>query len=118
MRIDPHHGYLVLDQPGSGCNTKCYTGSMPTQRRRHAVTETPMVEEALNRLRSELGRDRVNLDELVVLGVRAKLSELSATKEAAQQVLRKQLADRVRARDIPADLELAIEVRQSGWSRR
>ena len=51
---------------------------MPTTRRRHAITETPPVQAALDELRKELGTDRVELGELVVLGAEAKVAELRA----------------------------------------
>jgi acetylornithine deacetylase/succinyl-diaminopimelate desuccinylase-like protein len=36
---------------------RCYTHAMPTRRRRHAITETPPVEAALDELREALGDD-------------------------------------------------------------
>lgn len=89
---------------------------MPTSRRRHAITETPPVQVALDELRRELGTDRVELGELIVLGAGAKVSALRAQREGAREK-RGRLADRVRAGDVPVDREAADEVRSSGWAR-
>lgn len=89
---------------------------MPTNRRRHAITETPSVQAALDDLRRELGIDRVPLGELVELGARAKLAELRAARDG-EAALRRRLADRVRRGDVPVDVEAADEVRARGWAR-
>ncbi len=90
---------------------------MPTTRRRHAITETPPVQAALDELRRELGTDRVELGELVVLGAGTKLANLRAEREE-DAALRRRLADRVRARTTRVDRRAADEVRASGWARR
>jgi hypothetical protein len=90
---------------------------MPTKRRRHAVTETPRVQAALDELRRELGSDRVELGELVVLGAGAKLAAIRADRQGGD-ALRRRLADRVRSRSLPVDVRAADEVRRTGWSRR
>jgi hypothetical protein len=89
---------------------------MPTNRRRHAITETPQVEEALDELRGELGGDRVQLGELVILGARAKVAQIRAERGATAE-LRRRLAERVRSRGLPVDAEAAERVRRSGWAR-
>jgi hypothetical protein len=90
---------------------------MPTKRRRHAITETPPVQEALDELRGVLGEDRVQLGELVILGANVKLEELRAQRDDRSARLRR-LADRVRSRDMPGiDREAAEEVRHKGWVR-
>jgi hypothetical protein len=89
---------------------------MPTKRRRHAITETPPVQAALDELRDVLGEDRVELGELVVLGAGAKLSQVRAEREN-EVALRRRLADRVRSRKLAVSLEAADEVRTSGWAR-
>lgn len=89
---------------------------MPTHRRRYAVTETPPVQAALDELRRELGTDRVEIGELVVLGAGAKLAALRAAR-GDETALRRRLADRVRAGDVLVDLAAADEVRASGWTR-
>ena len=89
---------------------------MPTKRRRHAITETPRVQAALDELRQQLGTDRVELGELVVLGAGAKLEALRAECEDNAQKLRA-LGNRVRSRGIRADRDAADEVRDTGWAR-
>ena len=90
---------------------------MPTNRRRHAITETPPVQAALDELRGELGGGRIELGELVILGAQQKVAQLRAKRDDTA-ALRQKLADRVRRRDIPADRAAADEVRRSGWARR
>jgi hypothetical protein len=90
---------------------------MPTKHRRHAITETPPVQEALDELRQELGdAARIELSELVILGARQKVSQLRATRNDTTS-RRRQLAERVRRRDIPVDRAAADEVRRAGWAR-
>lgn len=89
---------------------------MPTKRRRHAITETPRVQTALDALRKELGSDSVELGELVVLGVGVKLDEIRAERDR-DAAKRRRLADRVRSRATGADVDAADEVRVSGWAR-
>jgi len=89
---------------------------VPTRRRRHAVTETPPVQAALDELREALGDDRVEMGELVILGAREKLARVRAERDDTV-ALRRSLADRIRRRDIPADRAAADEVRRAGWAR-
>lgn len=89
---------------------------MPTKRRRHAITETPPVQQALDELREELGVDRVELGELVVLGAGAKLAAIRAQR-SEDASLRTSLAERVRSRGVEADIHASDEVRHSGWAR-
>ncbi|HEX8753767.1 MAG TPA: hypothetical protein VF731_10160 [Solirubrobacterales bacterium] len=89
---------------------------MPTKRRRHAVTETPPVEAALEQLRGELGRDRIDLGELVVIGANVKLAELRAARND-RETRRRRLADRIRRREPPpVDREAAEEAKRL-WAR-
>lgn len=89
---------------------------MPTRRRRHAITETPRVQAALDELREEMGSDRLELGELVVLGARQQLHRLRADRSEGAD-LRRRLADRVRARTLAVDPAAAAEARLSGWTR-
>ncbi len=89
---------------------------MPTKRRRHAITETPPVEAALDELRAESGDERVELGELVILGAREKVARLRADREDVAEK-RRRLADRIRRRELPVDAAAADEVRRSGWAR-
>jgi hypothetical protein len=74
------------------------------------------VQEALDELRAALGSDRVELPELVILGAQAKLAQLRAERDETS-LLRRRLADRIRARQLPVDADAADEVRRSGWAR-
>jgi hypothetical protein len=89
---------------------------VPTKRRRHAITETPAVQAALDELRGELGTNRIELGELVILGAGQKVAELRAGRDETAE-RRHRLADRVRRREIPADPAAADEVRRTGWAR-
>ena len=89
---------------------------MPTKHRRHAITETPRVQAALEELRNELGDARVELGELVILGAQQKVAQLRAEREDTA-ARRRELADRIRRREIPADRDAADEVRRAGWAR-
>jgi hypothetical protein len=89
---------------------------VPTDRRRHAITETPPVQAALDELRGYLGTDKVELGELVILGARAKLAQLRASsREIAAR--RGRLVERILNRDIPIAAAAADDVRRSGWAR-
>jgi hypothetical protein len=90
---------------------------VPTKRRRHAITETPPVQEALDELRQELGDTaRIEFGELVILGARQKVSQLRATHNDTTS-RRRQLAERIRRRDLPVERAAADEVRRAGWAR-
>jgi hypothetical protein len=86
---------------------------MPTTLPRHTITETPRVREALDELRARLGDDSIDYAELVVLGARAKLRRLPDDAEAAGQAARR-LADMVRRRAIPVDVDAADQVKRLG----
>jgi hypothetical protein len=91
---------------------------VPTKRRRHAITETPPVQEALDELRAELRADRIDLSELVILGAREKLAQARAA-DGRKKELRRRLADRIRnGQMIPLDLEAAEYVKRHGWADR
>lgn len=60
--------------------------------------------------------DDVDIVELVILGAREKLARLRAEEQQTKE-LRRQLAERIRAGDIPVDVSAADEVRRSGWVR-
>jgi hypothetical protein len=71
---------------------------------------------ALDELRRELGTDRVELGELVVLGAEAKVAALRAARDGDAARLRS-LADMVRSRDVLVEVAAADEVRATGWVR-
>jgi hypothetical protein len=89
---------------------------MPTRRPRHAITETPPVQAALDELRQELGDDRLDLGELVILGAHEKLHQLRSS-DARTAALRRSLANRILHGDVRVDLEAGEEVRRTGWAR-
>ena len=74
------------------------------------------MEAALSELRQDLGTDRVDLGELVILGARAKLAAIRAERDDEDQRLQR-LADRVRTRSLDVDIDAADEVRRTGWAR-
>jgi hypothetical protein len=89
---------------------------MPTRHRRHAITETPPVQAALDALREEMGDARIDFGELVTLGARQKAAQLRASRDDAE-ARRRALAERIRRRDVPVDPAAADEVRRAGWAR-
>lgn len=90
--------------------------AIPTKRRRHAITETPQVQAALDELRRKLGAEQLNLGELVILGAREKMARLEMT-DARRAALRRRVAERVLTGDVLVDVEAADEVRRTGWAR-
>jgi hypothetical protein len=74
------------------------------------------VEAALDELRREMGTDRVELGELVVLGAAAKLELIRAERDSDAR-LRRRLADRVRTRSLPVDADAADLARRTGRVR-
>jgi hypothetical protein len=97
------------------CSTGCYTRSVPTRFPRHSITETPMVHEALDALRSR--GERVHLGELVLLGARERLRELDERRDRGERNvdLRRQLVEQLHTGD-GLDVDAAYEVREHGWS--
>lgn len=69
--------------------------------------------EALDELRAELGDERVDVAELVVLGARAKVRQLREDGPAAREA-RARLATMIRGRSIPVDVHAADEVKRIG----
>jgi hypothetical protein len=92
-------------------------GRVPTTRRRHAITETPPVQEALDELRDALGSDRVPMGDVVIRGAREMATELREQKSDKARRLNR-LADRICNREgFGMSLEAAEEVRRTGWAR-
>lgn len=89
---------------------------MPTTRPRYTITETPPVQEALDELRSNLGEgERIDFAELVTLGARVKARRLR-TDSSEARVAAKRLAEMIRSRSIPIDVDIAAveEVKHLG----
>jgi hypothetical protein len=88
---------------------------MPTKHKRHAITETAPVKEALDALRAELNGERLDLGEVVVLGAEEKLARLRAPRVDDQAKLDR-LAERILDGDLHLDPVLADEAKRS-WVR-
>jgi hypothetical protein len=88
---------------------------MPTTRKRHTITETPPVEQALDELR-EIAGAHVDFAELVVLGARTKAATLRSDQTTTRE-LRERLATRILLGEIPIDPGAVREVRRTGWAR-
>ena len=88
---------------------------MPTTRKRHMITETDPVQEALAPLRAR--GCAIDFRELVILGARTKLAESAATSTDDES--QRQLRERFLALSRPTtfDLAAALEVRDRGWAR-
>ena len=86
---------------------------VPTAHPRHTITETQPVREALDELRSRLGGERIDYAELVVLGAKTKARQLPDDAEAARGAALR-LAEMVRRRSIPVDVQAADEVKRLG----
>lgn len=105
--------FAVLSRAGAA---RCYTRDVPTTRPRHTITETPPVQEALDELRSKLGAgERIDFAELVELGARVKARRLRS-EDAAATAARKRLADMIRTRSFPYEMDIAAadEVKHLG----
>lgn len=85
---------------------------MPTKHRRHAITETPRVKEALDPLRAELNGERLNMAELVMIGAEAKLARLRSEADDRAGLLRG-LVDDLRSGRIHLDPQIADEAKRS-----
>jgi len=87
---------------------------VPTSRPRHTITETPAVQEALDELRSALSSEqRIDFAELLAIGARAKARRLRADDPQALSA-RARLAETIRTRSIPVDVQAAQEVKHLG----
>jgi DNA-binding PadR family transcriptional regulator len=87
---------------------------MPTTRPRHTITETPPVQEELNRLRAQIGSQKIDFAELVMLGAREKRRQLEQSSEAARAA-RERLAKYIlEGEDDPELVRLADEVKTLG----
>jgi uncharacterized protein (DUF2342 family) len=94
----------------------CYTFCVPTTRPRHTITETAPLQEALDRLRAQMGAARVDFAELVLLGVQEKERQLRRDSEAAREA-REWLAREIReGSHHPEEVRLADEVKRLGLS--
>jgi hypothetical protein len=88
---------------------------MPTRHRRHSITETPRVREALEPLRRN--GLKVSLADLLVLGAEQRLRQLEAEQadEERRRQLRLDLVRRLHTGE-GLDVAAAYEVRETGWT--
>ena len=86
---------------------------VPTAHPRHTITETPPVREALDELRARLHGERIDYAELVVLGARMKARQLPDDAQAAHEAAGR-LAEMIRRRSIPVDIEAADAAKHPG----
>ena len=87
---------------------------MPTTRPRHTITETPPVQEALDRLREQMGSQRLDFAELVMLGAEEKRRQLHRDSDAEREA-REWLAREIReGTHDPEEVRLAEEVKSLG----
>lgn len=93
-----------------------HCSNVPTTRKRHSITETPPVQEALDRLRSR--GVEVNLPDLVVRGADMRLRELEevARSKHEQAALRERFLERSSSAE-GIDVEALIDVHEHGWRR-
>ncbi len=93
---------------------------MPTRHKRVSVTLTPPLREARERLRQRGLAPSVG--ELAIAGARALLEDADADREQRRKeaLLRKRLADRIRTRSLPYDVDVAAaaEVKRLGLSSK
>jgi len=87
---------------------------MPTTRPRHTITETPSVQEALDRLREQMGSQRLDFAELVVLGAEEKRRRLQRDSEAVRQARERLARDILEGTYDPGEVAAADEVKTLG----
>ncbi len=87
---------------------------MPTTRPRHTITETPPVQEALDRLREQMGSQRLDFAELVVLGAEEKERRLRRDGAAALAARERLARYILEGEDDPELVRLADEVKTLG----
>lgn len=88
--------------------------SMPTTRPRHTITETPPVQEALDRLRAQMGSQKLDFAELVVLGAEEKERRLQRDDEAVNEAIERLVRDILEGEHDPEEVRLADEVKTLG----
>jgi hypothetical protein len=87
---------------------------MPTTRPRHTITETPPVQEALDRLRAQMGSQRVDYAELLVLGAEEKERRLRRDNNAAREAREWLAREILEGKGDPEEIRLADEVKSLG----
>jgi len=74
------------------------------------------VKAVLDPLREEVGQDRLDWGELVVLGAEEKMRQIRKSREQGDSLLRAE-AQRIRGQHGDADIAAADQVRRTGWAR-
>lgn len=87
---------------------------MPTTRPRHTITETPPVQEALDRLRAQVGSQKIDYAELLVLGAEEKARRLERESDAARAARERLARYILEGDDDPELVRLADEVKTLG----
>jgi len=80
----------------------------------HTISETPPVKEALNRLRARMGSQKLDINELVLLGAHEKARQLqrdSAAVLEAREWLAREILEGLHD---PEEVRLADEVKYLG----
>jgi hypothetical protein len=88
--------------------------AMPTSRPRHTITETPPVQEALDRLRAQIGSQKIDYAELLVLGAEEKARRLERESEAVDEAIERLVRDILEGEHDPEEVRLADEVKYLG----
>lgn len=87
---------------------------MPTTRPRHTITETPPVQEALDRLRAQIGSQRIDYAELLVLGAEEKARQMQRESQAVGEAIERLVRDILDGEHDPEEVRLADEVKTLG----
>lgn len=87
---------------------------MPTTRPRHTITETPPVQEALDRLRARLGTQKLDFAELVMLGAEEKERRLQHEDQAVVEARERLVRYILEGEHDPEEVRLAEEVKTLG----
>lgn len=87
---------------------------MPTTRPRHTITETPPVQEALDRLRAQMGSQKLDIAELVVLGAAEKERRMQRDSEAAREARERLARYILEGTYDPGEVAAADEVKTLG----
>jgi hypothetical protein len=90
---------------------------MPTRLPRHTITETPPVERALRRLRQLRPGQRIDFKELVMIGARAKATQIEAEAAGAREG-RAPIEEFLALRgDEGLDPDAGLSLHDGGWVR-
>jgi hypothetical protein len=87
---------------------------MPTTRPRHTITETPLLQEELDCLRAEVGSEKLDFAELVLLGAREKRRQLYRDSEVVREARERLARDILEGTYDPGEVAAADEVKTLG----